>query len=142
MNSQKNLEIQLLYQSSKNQLSDLVFLDDEMKILKSLLYKIFRPMMQAKRITRAQLIDSHLSRLNIIKEDVAKDLLIHQENLKSNIVGLEFQSLDFLKLASSRIDDELKDLNRSFRNIKNEIFMVYKGFTPGDPAVDKTQLIY
>lgn len=140
MNSQQTLEIQLLHQASKAQLSDLVFLDDEMKFLKSLLYKIFLPMMRSNAITRAQLIDSHLSQLNLVKANVSKDLMIHQGQLNANISGLEHQSLDFLKLANARIDDEIKDLNRSFRNIKKEIFNVYKDLTPQEPAAAETQV--
>ena len=141
MNSQQNLEIQLLYQSSKVHLSDLVFLDDEMKFLKSLLYKIFLPMMRSNGITRAQLIDSHLSQLNLVKANVTKDLMIYQGQLNANVNGLEHQSLDFLKLANSRIDDEIKDLNKSFRNIKKEIFNVYKDLTPEEPATTAAQVI-
>lgn len=141
MNLQQNSEIQLLYQSSKIHLSDLVFLEDEMKFLKSLLSKIFLPMMHDKSITRAQLIDSHLSQLNLVKANVSKDLLIYQGQLNANINGMENQSIDFLKLANTRIDDEIKDLHRSFRNIKKEIFIVYKDLTPLEPATAPTQII-
>lgn len=141
MNSQQNSEIQQLYQSSKLHLSDLVFLEDEMKFLKSLLSKFFLPMMHAKSVTRAQLIDSHLSQLSLVKANVSIDLLIYQGKLNSTINELELQSIDFLKLASSRIDDEIKDLNRSFRNIKKEIFVIYKDLTPQESATAVTPVI-
>lgn len=126
MNSQQDLEFQHLYQLSKQQLSDLVFLDDEMKFIKSLLHKYFLPMMHDYHVNRIQLINSHLSQLNLVKANVAKDLLLHQGQLNSIINGLELQSIDFLKLTNGRIEDEIKDLNRSFRNIKKEVFTIYK----------------
>ena len=128
MNMHQDLEIQRLYQLSKNQLSDLVFLDDEMKFLKSLLYKYFLPMMRDNHVNRIQLINSHLSQLNLVKANVSRDLLIYMGQLNSTIKGLESQSMDFLKLANERVEDELKDLNKCFRNIKREIFIVYKDF--------------
>ena len=126
MNPQQDLEFQQLYDLSKNQLSSLVFLDDEMKFLTSLLFKYFQPMLHDNHINRVQLIKSHLSQLNLIKANVVKELLIHQGQLYSHTNGLLSKSIDFLKLANDRLDDEIKDLNRSFRNIKKEIFAVYK----------------
>jgi len=128
MNMYQDSEIQRLYQQSKNQLSDLVFLDDEMKFLKSLLFKYFLPMMHDNHVNRIQLINSHLSQLNLVKANVSSDLLIHMGQMNSTIKGLEFQSLDFLKLAHERVEDELKDLNKSFKSIKREIFIIYKDF--------------
>ena len=135
MNSQQDLEFQRLYESGKNQLSDLVFLDDEMRFLKSLLYKYFLPMIYDYHVNRIQLIISRLSQLHLVKANVAKDLLIHQGHLNSNMKGLVFQSLDFLKLENERMEDEMKDLNRSFRNIKKEIFSVYKDFAYPEPVM-------
>lgn len=126
MSSQQDLELQHLYQLSKQQLSDLVFLDDEMKFIKSLLHKYFLPMMHDYHVNRIQLINSHLSQLHLVKANVTKDLLIHQGKLNSNINGLGSQSVDFLNLANGRVEDEIKDLNRSFRNIKKEVFTIYK----------------
>lgn len=124
-----NSELQRLYQLSKHQLSDLVFLDDEMKFIKSVIFKYFLPMMHDYNVNRIQLINSHLSQLNLVKANVSRDLMVYQGQLNSNINGLAFQSTDFLKLASERINDEIKDLNKSFRNIKREIFTIYKDLT-------------
>lgn len=134
MNSQRNTELQRLYEISKLQLSDMVFLEDEMKFLKSLLFKYFLPMMHDYHVNRVQLINSHLSQLGLVKANVAKDLLIHQGHLNSNINGIGTQSLDFLNLSSERIEEEMKDLNKSFRNIKKEIFLVYKDLPVKEPA--------
>lgn len=126
MKSQDDLELQRLYELSKHQLSDLVFLDDEMKFLKSLLFKYFMPMMHDQHVNRVQLVNSHLAQLGLVKANVSQDLLIQQGYLQSNINGPLSQSLDFLKLGNERIEYELKDLNKSFRNIKKEIFALYK----------------
>lgn len=126
MKNQEDLELQGLYEFSKQQLSDLVFLDDEMKFLKSLLLKYFMPMMQDQHVNRVQLVNSHLAQLGLVKANVSQELLIQQGHLQSAINGVLSQSLDFMKLGNERIDYELRDLNRSFRNIKKEIFALYK----------------
>jgi hypothetical protein len=126
MKPQDDLELQNLYELSKQQLSDLVFLDDEIKFLKSLLFKHFMPMMHDKQINRVQLINTHLSQLGLLKANVSEELLSLQGHLRSNINGLVSQSIDFIKLGNERIEYELRDLNRSFRNIKKEIFALYK----------------
>jgi len=129
MEPKQKLELQRLYQLSKHQLSDLIFLHDEMKFIKSLIFKYFLPMMHDYNVNRIQLINSHLSQLNLVKANVSKELMVYQGQLNSNINGLAFQSTDFLKLSSERINDEIKDLNKSFKNIKREIFTIYKDLT-------------
>src|SRR5688500_18222862 len=116
MDTKQNIELQRLYQLSKHQLSDLIFLDDEMKFIKSLMFKYFLPMMHDYHVNRIQLINSHLSQLNLVKANVAKELMVYQGQLNSNINGLAFQSADFLKLSSERINDEIKHLHKSFKN--------------------------
>ena len=133
MGTKQNLQLQQLHQSSKHQLSDLIFLDDEMKFIKSIMFKYFLPMIHDYHVNRIQLINSHLSQLNLVKTNVAKELMVYQGQLNLNINGLAFQNIDFLKLASERINDEIKDLNKSFRIIKKDIFTIYKDLTFKEP---------
>ena len=83
-------------------------------------------MMHDYHVNRVQLINSHLSQLSLVKANVSSDLLLHQGQLQSNLKGQSSQSMDFLKLGNERIEEEIKDLNRLFRNIKKEIFTIYK----------------
>lgn len=133
MDIKQNSELQTLYQTSKHQLSDLIFLDDEMKFIKSIMFKYFLPMMHDYNVNRIQLINSHLSQLNLVKANVSKELMVYQGQLNSNINGLASQNIDFLNLASERINDEIKDLNKSFRHIKKELFTIYKELTFKEP---------
>lgn len=126
MNSRQDTELQQLYQQSRHQLSDLVFLDDEMKFIKSLIYKFFLPMIHDYHINRVQLINSHLSQLSLVKANVTRDLLVHQGDLFSHTNGVLSKSVDFLKLVNERLEAEIVDLNKSLRHIKKEIFVVYK----------------
>jgi hypothetical protein len=126
MNSRQDTELQQLYQQSRHQLSDLVFLDDEMKFMKSLIYKLFLPMIHDYHINRVQLINSHLSQLNLVKANVTRDLLVHQGDLFSHTNGVLSKSVDFLRLINERLEAEVNDLNRSLKNIKRELFAVYK----------------
>jgi len=138
MDTTKNLELQRLYQTSKHQLSDVIFLDDEMKFIKSIMSKYFLAMMHDYNVNRIQLINSHLSQLNLVKANVSKGLMVHQGQLNSNINGIAFQNIDFLNLTSERINDEIKDLHKSFRNIKREIFSVYKDLTLDERLSEET----
>ena len=133
MNSVLDTQLQQLYQQSKHQLSDLIFLDDEMKFIKSLIYKFFLPMIHDHHINRVQLINSHISQLSLVKANVARDLLVHQGELFSHINGVLSRSIDFLQLVNERMDAEIIDLNKSLRHIKKEIFAVYKEL-PFQPA--------
>ena len=126
MNSRQDTELQQLYQQSRHQLSDLVFLDDEMKFIKSLIYKFFLPMIHDYHINRVQLINSHLSQLSLVKANVTRDLLVHQGDLFSHTNGVLSKSVDFLKLVNERLEAEIVDLNKSLKHIKKEIFVVYK----------------
>lgn len=137
MKQQDDLEFQKLYETSKQQLSDLVFLEDEMKFLKSLLSKYFMPMMNDQHVNRVQLVNSHLTQLGLVKANVSQELLTQQGHLQSGLNGLVSQSIDFLKLGNERIEYELKDLNRSFRNIKKDIFALYKEL-PGEEMKKKS----
>lgn len=126
MNSRQDTALQELYQQSRHQLSDLVFLDDEMKFIKSLMYKFFLPMIHDYHINRVQLINSHLSQLSLVKANVTRDLLVHQGDLFSHTNGVLSKSVDYLRLVNERLEAEIVDLNKSLRHIKKEIFVVYK----------------
>lgn len=134
MTTKRDSELHRLHEISKNQLSEIVFLDDEMKFIKSLLFKYFLPMMHDYHVNRVQLINSNLSQLHLVKANVSKDMLIHQGQLNSCLNGMETHSLEFLILSNERICDELKDLNRSFKNIKREIFTIYKDLAVKEPV--------
>lgn len=94
-------------------------------------------MMHDYHVNRIQLVNSHLCQLNLVKANVAKELMVYQGQLNANINGLAFQNIDFLKLASERINDEIKDLNKSFRSIKRDIFTVYKDLTFKEPLTEE-----
>lgn len=119
-------ELQKLHESCKEQLSGLTFLDDEAKFLKSLLEKYFPSMVRDTHMNRVQLISSQLLQLCKLKAIIHRDTELHQVNLNSTINNLSAKSLGFLNLENDRIDDEIKDLNKYFKNIKVEIFTVYK----------------
>jgi hypothetical protein len=122
----ENLELQWLLKLNKHQLSDLIFMDEEVRFLKSLLDKHFQEKLQDSHINRVQLIGQQLLQLNMIKENITKDVLIHQGNLHPPINYLIETGVEPLKIQSDRIEEEIKDLNNCFRNIKKEIFTVYQ----------------
>jgi hypothetical protein len=141
MESQQQLEFQRLCQLSKLQSSDLVFLHDETRFLKSLLFRFFMPMMEACYINRVQLINGHLSELALLKANLVHNLLLHQEHLQTNSQSALIQKMDFLKLENERIKEELNDLNRSLNDIKKEIFSIYKDLALQEPAKKTCQYL-
>ncbi len=122
----ENLELQWLLKLNKHQLSDLIFMDEEVRFLKSLLEKYFSDKPQDSHINRVQLISQQFVQLNMIKENITKDVLTLHGNLNSQIDNLLDKSIESLKFQNDRIEDEIRDLNKCFKNIKKEIFAVYK----------------
>jgi hypothetical protein len=133
MDSNNYTELQLLSKSNKHQLSDLYFLNDEVRFLKSLLDTHFLSMIRDSFINRIQLINTQLTLLDMIKANVTKEVLIHQGNINSATNGLQSKSMDLLKLENDRVEDEIEDLNKCFKNIKKEIFLVYKEIINNEP---------
>ncbi|WP_036678776.1 hypothetical protein [Daejeonella oryzae] len=136
MNSEHELQLQKLYKLSRQQLSELVFFDDEVKFLKSLFDKKFLALLKDIHVNRAQMINSELYQLNMVKVNITADVLKHQGNLQSKIKNLLPKSIDFLQLENGRIEDEIKDLNKHFKKIKKEIFLIYKDITGAELAIN------
>jgi hypothetical protein len=109
-------------------------MEEEMKFLKSILDKYFVSVIQEMNINRIQLLSNELSQLSMVKSNVVKDILIHQGHLEAKISGLLEKSVDFFNLESSRIEDEIQDIYKCFRNIKKEIFTIYKNRSSKYPA--------
>lgn len=126
MESQQDPEIQRLYQLNKQQLSDLLFMDEELKFFKSILDKYFSTMVKDVYLNRIQLISSELTQLGMVKSNVVKDILLHQQNLESRINDILKKGTHLLKIESDRIEYEIRDIYKCFRNIKKEIFTIYK----------------
>ncbi|HEY0669447.1 MAG TPA: hypothetical protein VGD22_14780 [Sphingobacteriaceae bacterium] len=126
MDSQKDPEIQRLYQLNKHQLSDLLFMEEELRFLKSILNKYFSTIVNDVYLNRIPLISSELTQLGMVKSNVVKDILLHQQNLESGNNDILKKSTHFLKIESDRIEYEIRDIHKCFRNIKKEIFTIYK----------------
>lgn len=138
MNLQPDTEIQILCKLNKHHLSDLMFLNDEMIFLKSLLEKYFQPMIRDTSVNRIQLINNHLAQVNLMKGNVTKDMLIHQGNLNYTFNNVPGKSINFLNLEHDRMEAELKDLHKCFKNIKKEIFAIYKDLHAEEPEKAKS----
>lgn len=125
MNLTQQAELEWLHKLCKHQLSELIFLDTEVRFLKNLLEKHFSFMLKDDHLNKVQLISSHLSQFNMVKENVVKEVLFHQGNLDAKLKILLDKSVDFLKLENERIEEELRDLNKLLKHIKKDIFNVY-----------------
>jgi hypothetical protein len=125
MNLTQQAELEWLNKLCKHQLSELVFLDAEVRFLKNLMEKYFSFMLKDDHLNKVQLISSHLSQFSMVKENVVKEVLFHQGNVQAKLKSLLDKSVDFLKLENERIEEELRDLNKLLKHIKKEIFNVY-----------------
>ena len=119
-------ELHWLAQENKHQLTDLVFFDEELRFLRSLLHKFFPTMLQDAHLNKVQLISNRLDELGMVKANVTRDMLIHQGNLHFEISKIAVKSIDFLKLEHERMETEIRDLNKCFKSIKKDIFTIYK----------------
>lgn len=129
-------DLEAFYNKSKKYHSDLSFLHDEVMFLKHFLKSNFPDMFSDLRITRPQLINNRLVELKLVLENVTKDVLVHQGNLQSVINNVILvKSLDFLKMESERIEDEVRDLNHNLKRIKKELFAFYKNVGTGHQQI-------
>lgn len=125
MNVIQQEELEWLNISCKQQLSELVFLDTEVKFLKNLLEKHFSFMLKDDHLNKVQLISYQLVQFIMIKENVVKEVLLHQGNLHAKLKNLLDKSMDFLKLENEKVAKEILDLNKLLKHIKKDIFNVY-----------------
>jgi hypothetical protein len=120
-------DLQSFLKKSKEYHSDLSFLHDEVMFLKHFLKSNYPSTFSDLRISRPHLLNNRLVELKLVMDNVTKDILVHQGNLQSIINNVVLvKSLDFLKMESERIDDEIRDLNHNLKRIKKELFALYK----------------
>ena len=123
---QQDAELQQLYNWNKQQLLTLVFLDDDAKIIKRLLSNYYPTPVDAICINKVQVIISQLLQLNMVKTNVARDILICQKHISDAINNAPPKSIEFLKAEKERIDCEMADLNRSFKSIRKDLLSFRK----------------
>jgi hypothetical protein len=111
-----------LYSLNKQWTSEINFMEDEMKFLTDLLDKFFINMIKDEHVNRVQLIRMQLVSLGMVRKNIKRDILKHQANIEEKINNIPGKSDDFLKLEDERMIEELKDFNRSFKQLKSEIF--------------------
>ncbi|WP_448698951.1 hypothetical protein ACFGVR_18775 [Mucilaginibacter sp. AW1-3] len=116
--------LQQIYVATKHWLDDMLFFDDETKFLHILLEKYFAVSLHQEHVNRVQLINDNLKRVCLHKQIIKDEVITHQANLdktlKNNIENRE----TFLYLEHDRLEEEIKDMNRRFKNVKNDIFQV------------------
>ena len=119
-------DIHFLHNSSKLYETDLAFLRDEIKFLRSFLKTNYTPMFLDPHPNRIQLLYSKLAHLKGAQETSINKLSRHQNNLMQTASDLLSKSVDFLKLEGELVEGGVKDLNKSFRKLKSEIFAFHK----------------
>ncbi|OAQ40265.1 hypothetical protein A5893_04745 [Pedobacter psychrophilus] len=130
-------ELEKLYKLNKRHITELIFFDDEVRFLKGLINKYFMHELKHEHINKSQMIHDRLSQLALIKSNVSRDALLHQENLHVKIKDINNHDFYFFKLESNRIVEEMKDLNRNFKHIKKEIFHISKEIIGFESDVSK-----
>ena len=129
MEAQQNLELEKLNDLNRHQFSNVVYFDNEVKYLKTLLHKYFMSMISEIHIEKVQQINSKLSQLNMINLIIEKDVRLHQNNLQ-----IEVQNIDFLQTENLKVEEEINDLNKCFRSIRREIFIFYRDISTDNLA--------
>jgi hypothetical protein len=113
-----------LYTLNKTWLSEINFLDDEMKFMSDLLDKFFINLIKEEHVNRIQLIKMQLVTLGLVRKNIKQDILRHQVNIEEKINNVSSKSDGFLELEDERMGDELADLQKNFKHIKSEIFNI------------------
>jgi len=113
-----------LYDQNKFWLSEINFLDDEIKFITDLLDKFFITLIQDKFVNRIQLIKGQLISLGYVKNNIKQDIIRHQIHIEEKINSKAAKSQIFLEMEDARIADELKDIHKNFKHIKTDIFAI------------------
>lgn len=116
--------LQQIYIVTRHWLDDMLFFDDETKFLNVLLEKYFPVALHQEHVNRIQLINDHLKMVCSHKQIIKDEILTHQANLDKTLKNNIEKREDFLYLEHERLDEEIKDLNRRFKNVKNDIFQI------------------
>lgn len=119
-------ELEQLYNENKQHIGDLLFFEDEVRFLKSLLDQYFLLQLKDDYVNKIQMISSNLQQLQLVKDNITKDTLTHQGNLEVKFKDIVTHDIYFFRIEGERINEEMNDLNRSFRTIKKEIFHLSK----------------
>ena len=101
-----------LYDQNKFWLSEINFLDDEIKFITDLLDKFFITLIQDKYVNRIQLIKGQLISLGYVKSNIKQDIIRHQIHIEEKINNKAAKSQIFLEMEDARIADELKDIHK------------------------------
>jgi len=116
--------LQQIYIVTRHWLDDMLFFDDEATFLNLLLEKYFATALHQEHVTRIQLINDHLKRICLHKQIIKDEIITHQANLDNTLKNNIEKREDFLFLEHERLEEEIKDLNKRFKNVKNDIFQI------------------
>jgi hypothetical protein len=116
--------LQQIYIDTHHWLDDMLFFDDETRFLKSLFEKYFTVLLHNEHINRIQLINENLTRVCLHKNIVKDEVLTHQANLDTTLTNNVEHREVFLNLEHARLEEEIKDMNRRFKNVKTDIFQI------------------
>ena len=116
--------LQQIYIATHHWLNDMSFFDDEIRFLNSLLEKYFLFLLSDEHVNRIQMLSDQLKKTSIVKKIIKDDLLKHQTHLDGTLKNSIENREDFLTLEHARIEEELTELTKSFKDIKHEIFKI------------------
>jgi hypothetical protein len=122
VSAQRDDVLASLYTLNKKWISDINFLEDEMKFMADLLDKFFTKLVKDEHVNRIQLIQMQLVSLGYVRKNIKKDIQKHQANIEETINNPLAKSDAFLELEDERMSEELADLYKSFKRLKKEIF--------------------
>ena len=111
-----------LYSLNKNWISDILFVEDEIKFMREMLERFFEAQIKDIYVNRVQLVKMQLLSLGFVRKHIYQNIVRHQENIEQRISNIANKSDAFLALEDSRLADEMKDLYKAFKKIKKEIF--------------------
>jgi hypothetical protein len=111
-----------LYSLNKNWISDNLFVEDEIKLMREMLDRFFEAQIKDVYVNRVQLVKMQLTSLGYVRKNIYQNIVRHQENIEQRISNIANKSDAFLALEDSRLADDMKDLYKAFKKIKNEIF--------------------
>lgn len=118
-----DLNLQALYIKTNEWLDDIDFLGDEIRFFRKILKMHFSDAAPSYAV-RIEQVEKQLFKLELNKHAIRAEVINHREVLDLLIKNLIFQEEEALRNQHIKLEEEIAELDQSFRNYKNELFHV------------------
>jgi len=135
LDTQLSYELQELYLENKEWLSDILFLEDEMRFFQNLFDNVLSTRVKRKNIQQVEVISASLGEILQRRKQLKAVLISRKENFEKLLKGkAERFGLEFIE-HDAAIINEIKSLLATDKLVKNELFSLIEELKTKDRPV-------